>query len=324
MTRFGFLLVALALFWSAPYVLPRSARVHPTLRATIGVATLAGMLMTLVSLLMALLFPEVLFVHHLSDVWRSCAAALRRMASSPVDHWVSIVAGLLLLLVLARLAWAATKGSIASRRARVRWGRASHRLSRGEPVYVLPVAHVEAYSMGWPRPQVVMTEGLNALLDGDERVALLLHEEGHIRRGHHPILAFARAVASTLAPLPGARRTLEVVEQGIEEAADRYAVLHLVEPSILAASLSKAALAGLRAPVGSVPLGRGPDVAERIRRLLDDAPRPAWTTGAALVGLAGISSVLVLTQIVPVLVLTTAAHRALGLGVAMSCPLSAA
>jgi len=127
-TRFAFLLAASSLFWCAPYVLPRSARIHPTWRTILGVVTLAGMLLTLVSLLVAILFPEVLLVHHLTDIWKVCTAALRRFGGSPFDHVESTAAGALLALMFVRVAWVATTGLIANHRARVHCGRVSHRL----------------------------------------------------------------------------------------------------------------------------------------------------------------------------------------------------
>jgi hypothetical protein len=67
---------------------------------------------------------------------------------------------------------------------------------------------------------------------------------------------------------------MAMLEQAIEESADHYADERLGGPAVVARSVSKAAVAGLRNPLGSVALGPGADVPARVRRLLNPPTIP--------------------------------------------------
>ncbi|MGQ0669768.1 MAG: M48 family metalloprotease [Actinomycetota bacterium] len=322
MTRFAFLVAAFALFNAVGPLVGRASTIPPRWRIRLGVLALAGMLVAAVSLLAAVLLPEVLVASSIGQIWRMCTAAFRAISSHPLGRWPSIVAGALLAVILGRFVWALFAGARATRRSRVRACEPRWLLSGGEHVYVLPLAHPEAYSVGGFRGQVVITRGLLEALDDDERRAVLLHEEGHLRSRHHACLAVARAARAALAPLPPVRPAIERLEQAIEEAADEYAAAKLGSAATVASGLSKAALAELRSPVGALSIASGHDVPARVRRLLATPRVPGWVPLACLLGLGLLVGVIAATQVIAGFAVVAAAHHLLGVGAVVTCPLA--
>lgn len=319
MTRLGFLLAAFSLFTLVAWTFGHLRSIPPRWRTRLGGLALAGMFLAAVSSLSAILFPEVLVVASVGEILATCSAAFRAIVSDPAERWPSIVAGVLLAILLGRFAWAIVAGVRATRRARVRSSEPRWRLRTGHPVYVLPVEHPEAFSVGWVSGQVVVTRGLLALLDEEERTAVLLHEEGHLRARHHLLLVLARSFAAALAPHPATAAALEGLEQAIEEAADEYAAAGIGNPVTVATGLAKAALAGVGAPVGVPSLGDGPDVPARVRRLLEAPPHRWWVPALCLGAVVVLFGLLVGTQIVAGFAVVAAVHHLFGVGAAMMC-----
>jgi Zn-dependent protease with chaperone function len=107
----------------------------------------------------------------------------------------------LTVVYLLRLGWVAV--STAWARSRLAEAlRAAERLTiAGAPArsgYVLPVRQPVAYALGGRAGGVVVSRGLLAVLDDDERDAVLAHELAHLRLGHHRLLWFALVVRATL------------------------------------------------------------------------------------------------------------------------------
>lgn len=320
MSRLGFLVAALLLFAAAAPVASARA-VPPRWRVRLGFLTVLGMFVTAVSLLAAILLPEVLVVRSVPEVWQTCTAAFRALWESPLGRWPSIVAGVALALVLGRFAWAVVASVHVTRRARVVACEARGENRRGYHVHVLPVDLPEAYSVPGLRGQVVLTRGLLQLLDEDERHAVLMHEEGHLRARHHLLLSFAKAVNAALSPAIPTGWALAGLEQSVEEAADEYAAARLGSALPVATGLSKAALAGLSSPLGALSIGSGPDIPARVHRLLDAPAVPRWIPIACVAAVVLLLLVLAATQVIAGFALVAATHHLLGLGAAATCPL---
>ncbi|MGH2683398.1 MAG: M56 family metallopeptidase [Actinomycetota bacterium] len=318
MTRLALLLGILLLFMAVPSLL-RGTEIPARWRVRLGFLALTGMLASSAVLLAAVLLPEVLVASSFQQLWMSCSQAFREILGRPVARAPSLVAGAALAIVLGRFAWAFALGIRESRRARIRWGEPRWRLAGGEPVYVLPVDRPEAYSVGSLRGHVVVSRGLLEALDEDERQAVLLHEQAHLRARHQPMLIVGRAAHAALRPLWPAGAAMALIEQAMEESADEYAADWLGDPAVVASGLSKAALAGLRSPVGALSLGNGPDVPARVRRLLAPPEVPAWVPGACIAGAVLLVVMFALTQAIGGLALVAAGHHLLPIGAAAYC-----
>jgi len=318
-TRLAVLVGAWLVFMVVPFLLGR-VQAPPKWTARLGFIALLGLVASTTVLLAAVLMPEVLVLSSLRQVWEMCSAAFHAIGGNPLARAPSIIAGIALGIVLGRFWWTLVQGVRAMRRARIRQLEPTWRLERGQSVYVLPLDQPEAYSLGSARGQVVISQGLLDVLDEEERRAVLLHEEGHLRAGHQLMLLVARAAATALQPLAPARATMSEVEQAVEEAADAYAAMRLGRPGVVARSLTKAALAGLRDPAGAVALGAGPDVPARVRRLLDPPEVPRWIPAACGVMAVGLLGLIAVTQMVAGVAVVAAAHHFIGLGTATFCP----
>lgn len=320
MNRLAILLAVLLLFGSTPPLVRRLELAPARWRAHLAFLALVGLALSTLTLLAAVLLPEVLVVSSFSQVWEMCARAFEAIWSRPLGRLPSVLAGAALSVILGRFIWALVAAARATRRARVRAGEPRWRLGRGEPVFVLPIGHPEAYSVGVFRRQVVLSEGLFAELDEEERRAVLLHEEAHLRGRHHAVLLMARALRAALRPLPSAGISVALLEQALEEIADEEAASRLGNAAV-ASGLSKAALAGLASPLGALSLAGGTDVPARVRRLLAPREVPQWMPIACL-ALAGLLlGALGLTQAIAGLAVVAAAHHVVGFGAAVTCPL---
>lgn len=324
MTRVLLLVAGLIVFSSCSAGLRQGRAVSPGWRAALAGISLAGMLLAVSALLAAVILPEVLVVSSLHEVWELCQEAFHDVGAHPVSRLPSMLAAAGLGLVLGRGAWSLAASSRRSRRARLRGTEPIGLVARRAPVFLVPVEVPTAYSVGGVRGQVVVSRALLDMLDRAERQAVLFHEEAHLRRRHHLVLALARAAAAGLVFFPPARWALSELEQALEEAADDYAAERIGDAAVVASGLSKAALAGLRNPVGAVALGDGLDVGARIRRLLEPVPRPRWLP----IGLVGASVVLLvflaMSQAMATVAAVAATHHVVGLGTAVLCPLGKA
>lgn len=319
MIRLSLLLGGLAVLSASGSTLGRFRAVSPAWRVRLGFVALTGLLIATIALLSAILLPEVLTLRSVREIWAVCIAAFHAIWRHPVDRLPSILAGLALTLVFGRFAWAMGGTILATRRVRSTLGKATGPLADGG-VFVLDVDHPEAFSVGGRRGLVVITRGLLEALEEDERQAVALHEEGHLRSRHHLILGLARAVARSMAPFPPALFTLDAMEQAVEEAADEYAAAKLGSRLTVASGLSKAALAKLPAPVGCLSAGGGPDIPARIRRLLEPPSASRRVPIVCLIGMVTPLAVVLSTQYVAGLAAVAAVCHLTGIGAAMNCP----
>ena len=303
-----------------PPVLARGSALPARWRMRLALLAVLGMGAGSMALMAAALFPEILAASSLGELWEYCSRFVHRVARGSIGALPSFAAGFVFLFVLGRFIVALVQGMRATRRARVRGGEVRWRLAGGHPVFVVPLGHPCAYSVAG---QVVVSEGLLDALNGEERRAVLAHEEAHIRGRHHMGLLLARSVAAAVAPIPQVSVGLVVLERAMEEAADDYAARRLGDGRVVASSLAKAALAGLRRPAAGLALGEGPDVPARIRRLLTPSPVARGVSGACAMAVGLLGTLLAVTPLLGSLAALAAAHHVAGLGSSAFCPVPA-
>ncbi len=146
-----------------------------------------------------------------------------------------------------------------------------------------------AYTMGFLRPRVVISDSLLETLDADEIQAVLSHEEGHLAGLDNLLILVAQTLAHAFALVPGVRFSHARLRRALELAADSYARRATGDPLAVASSLQKFAWRPARV-TGSVSLGTASfaddgHVVERIHGLLGEESTHAWRrwfAGAAL------------------------------------------
>lgn len=124
------------------------------------------------------------------------------------------------------------------------------------------------------RGRVVVSTGLLAVLDGEERVSVMAHERAHLRHRHSLFAAFA-AVASAMNPV--VRPVGRDVDFLLERWADADAAAR-TGPAVTAQAIARAALARLSVAGGGLMLGRhaaAVGVAARVAALLEVEDRRA-------------------------------------------------
>lgn len=143
----------------------------------------------------------------------------------------------------------------------------------GVDVYVTPATRPAAFCFGLVRPRVVVTDGLLARLDPEERAAAIYHEVHHARSREPLKCLVARLAASTLFWLPILTDLLDRYLLVKELAADRLAARRTSEHA-LAGALHE--VAGTPTPVAAVGLAEF--AAARIDRLFDPGAGlpPLW------------------------------------------------
>src|SRR5689334_17224014 len=77
----------------------------------------------------------------------------------------------------------------------------------GTPVQIVPSARPHAFTLGFLRPRIVISDGLIALLDERELACVLAHERHHARRRDPLRRALMQAVGDGLWFLPPLRKT---------------------------------------------------------------------------------------------------------------------
>ncbi|MFE9042558.1 M56 family metallopeptidase [Streptomyces sp. NPDC007818] len=170
-------------------------------------------------------------------------------------------------------------------RVRRRAGRALSGLP-GSPVAVLPDPVPYAYALPGRRDRIVVTTGMLAGLDADERRALFAHERAHLARRHH---RFLLAVQLAARANPFLRPLRTAVVYSTERWADEEAAQAVGSRRTVARAVGKSALISRGSPVPTLAHfadAAGP-VPRRVAALLGPAPSPRiWPPAFTAVGLA--------------------------------------
>jgi len=142
-----------------------------------------------------------------------------------------------------------------------------------ERLVVLENSTPTSYTIGFLRPQVVVSTGLSVALEEEEVTAVLAHEEAHVVGYDNVILLVAQSLGRTFALVPGARRALARLRRAQEIAADEYAREKTGDGLVVASGLEKFARSVSPAPlqmVGVSAFAEGTGVTERIWGLLTE------------------------------------------------------
>lgn len=161
----------------------------------------------------------------------------------------------------------------------------------------------EAFTAGYLRPWVGLSEGLLARLDQEELRAVLLHELAHLRRRDPLRLLLVRFLRDFLWFLPVAQSLSSTFTDATEEAADDWAAHRRANPLSLASAIVKAAQGSLGpGPAGMAALHGALSIEDRVERLLNGGAttgtRISWTR---LVSTGMILMLLILGAIGPTL-----------------------
>jgi Zn-dependent protease with chaperone function len=214
-----------------------------------------------------------------------CLAVIRpsdlsALASPDLVRIGQLAARLLAVAYLLRIAWVAVRTSRATSRLAASTALvAAERLPApgGSLIQVVASSRPFAYSLGGRVGGVVVSRGLLALLDGDERHAVLAHELAHLRLRHHRLLRFAQVVSAALGgAAPWASQAAALLARELEVIADQAAANRVGDRRVVARALAKAALAtaaAMPAPRPGLAFGGERDLVYRLDRLLEDPER---------------------------------------------------
>jgi Zn-dependent protease with chaperone function len=199
---------------------------------------------------------------------------LAALASPSLIRVAQAASHALVVAYALRITWVAVRTARATSRLAMDLG-AVERLTETDREcagYVLASAHPVAYALGGRAGGVVVSRGLLALLDDDERRAVLAHERAHLRLRHHRLLFFAKVVSTALGPIaPAACQAAESLRRELEVIADEAAGLAVGDRGVVARALAKTSLA----MAGSAPalaFGGDRDLAYRLDRLSRKRP----------------------------------------------------
>ncbi|WP_375494038.1 M56 family metallopeptidase [uncultured Jatrophihabitans sp.] len=201
--------------------------------------------------------------------------------STPVPGVVGIIAGLVAVALLVRAGTHAVR-ALARLRSAIIDSRGLTAAADGIVVVDDPQT-TRAYSVPGRPGRIVATSGLLALLDHDERRAVVAHERAHLRHYHVGYVQFAELAA---AANPLLHRVARTVRQVVETWADAESVAEVGDPMCVARALAKATLGpASAAPAGAaLAIAEDSDITVRVRALLDPPRRRTrrWVTAALL------------------------------------------
>lgn len=169
------------------------------------------------------------------------------------------------------------------------------RASGVKGVYSIPASQPTAFCVGILRPRVVLTEGLLACLDAEERAAVVWHEGAHAR-AHEPLKClFARVAVRTFFWMPLLGELLDRYLLAKELDADRRATMNTSRRA-LAGALTE--VAGQPTPAAAVGLAEF--AAARVDRLFDPAaPLPRLFHARSIILTLGSAGALALALAFP-------------------------
>jgi Zn-dependent protease with chaperone function len=134
-----------------------------------------------------------------------------------------------------------------------------------------------AFTIGALSPMIVVDRLLFDALSGEERRAVLLHEQAHVQRRDGLTLLAVRACLS-LYPIHAGRLLLREWRAAAEGACDRHAASILCDPGAVASALvavERARSPGIDDDAPALALGARGDLERRVTALLDGAPEAA-------------------------------------------------
>lgn len=284
-----------------PHVM-RLDNVRPATAAILWTAALTLRALTAVSaaLFLVLVFPETTAF---KDLTHWCKHSVLPLLGVHVDvhgHAVGAAAVLAPAALIALSLGAALLGTFRAARAvatTLRW----RSLGAGpHGSVIIGGSDVIVAAAGLVHPRIVVSAGALAVLDDDELAAGLAHEDGHIARRHHLLLAYAECCRAVGRVLPGTRRAVSEFRFQLERDADEWALRRDHDPCALASAICKAATTRGPAEPALVTLGGGA-IERRVDELLGNQPRPTGSLKRRIVDSAAVLMVCVtLTSLVAI------------------------
>lgn len=188
----------------------------------------------------------------------------------PVPKLIGVTAVVLLIFGVVRVARV-----LRARRATARELRAVCSSCGTGELAVVALDAPHAFAVPGRPGRILVTRGLLAVLDGDERRVVLAHERAHLRSRHHWLRAATEVCAAVNPVLIPVR---EAVAFLVERSADEHAAAVTGSRELVARALAKAALAsgatgGMRVWPAALPFA-GCGVSARVAALHSDPPRP--------------------------------------------------
>jgi Zn-dependent protease with chaperone function len=202
----------------------------------------------------------------------ACEHMLRPLEpGGPATGWSATMAA---IVVPAMAAVGALRARRTQRHLRIEPWIGRHDVRGDHELVVLPAATPLAVAVGGPRPQIVISEGLQEALSPGELHAVLRHEAAHLAYGHHRYLLCAGAVDHAFSRLPFARRSSNVLRAALERWADEAAAGAAPEPR---AEVRSALLEVTRVLVdpGLAAFSAAETVVERLDALDGAPPQPS-------------------------------------------------
>lgn len=112
-------------------------------------------------------------------------------------------------------------------------------IRKEKQLYILPTEEVVAFTTGFLKPKIVLSEGLFLSFTEAEIDAIVLHEEFH-QKNYDPLKLFAfTTVAASMAYIPVLKEMLKRYSTYKELLADQYVIRHMKSPLGLGSALLK-------------------------------------------------------------------------------------
>jgi Zn-dependent protease with chaperone function len=144
------------------------------------------------------------------------------------------------------------------------------------PVEIIASHNPMAFAVPGRPGTVVVSTGMLAALDQDERDAMLAHEHAHLAHHHH---RYVRCTEVAAAIIPLLHPIVTRVRFATERWADEDATAWVPNRRVVATAVARAALAS--SPSRSMAMG-GVGVQARVEALLVPRPLASWLTKSAL------------------------------------------
>jgi hypothetical protein len=170
---------------------------------------------------------------------------------------------------------------------------------------------------GTGRARILVSDAALTTMDGGELAASVVHEVGHVRRRHRPLLVLASGLGALGRCLPGTAAAERELAFSLERDADEYAVRQTSDPLALASAICKAGTAASRRLLA---LGGRARVGLRLEYLLSGGRRrrrPGLENGVRALAVVMAAMALGVTATLPAWALATPGDRA---GVPAACP----
>lgn len=234
----------------------------------------------------------------------ACITLFQAVSSSGAGTVVAVLAPIA-ALAAGRFCWILVRRYAGS----VRWRREHHRELTagarqrlgGRDVWLLQARRPDAYCVPGRRSGVVLTQGALDVLSHRELLAVLAHEDAHLRGRHHVLVAASRLLDTAFPGVPLLRAAAGEVPVLAEWAADDHAARTVGHTPLLHA------IGAMVAPAEPDPSGRslaasGACPVQRARRLLSGAVSGTGRSARTMTVLAAV----VLLAVPPAAVLSAA------------------